>query len=118
MTSLISSQDTVKQHLIAAGAPSNLVITIAGLSNEYSQYTSTPEEYGKHFIYLATTIIYASDAEIRSCIDPLWPASIRRLPARIFKPRNGSRDQFSSRSWSSTYWLDFEVGTEDILLYT
>lgn len=39
-------KETVKEYLLQNGAPSNLIVTISGLSNEYSQYTTTPEEYG------------------------------------------------------------------------
>jgi len=36
---------TIKSALLANGAPQDLVIVIAGLSNGYSQYVTTPEEY-------------------------------------------------------------------------
>eukprot|EP01127_Copromyxa_protea_P004362 TRINITY_DN14227_c0_g1_i1.p1 TRINITY_DN14227_c0_g1~~TRINITY_DN14227_c0_g1_i1.p1 ORF type:complete len:717 (+),score=195.04 TRINITY_DN14227_c0_g1_i1:170-2152(+) len=38
-------KETIREVLLANGAPSNLIVTISGLSNEYSQYTATPEEY-------------------------------------------------------------------------
>jgi len=38
-------RETVQAALLANGAPKNLVVVIAGLSNGYSQYVTTPEEY-------------------------------------------------------------------------
>jgi len=38
-------KDTVKQALISAGSPTNITVVIAGLSNAYSQYVATTEEY-------------------------------------------------------------------------
>jgi len=38
-------RDTVRQYLVASGAPKDLILIISVLSNVYSQYTATPEEY-------------------------------------------------------------------------
>lgn len=35
--------------MVANGAPKDLVVVIAGLANEYSQYVATPEEYRTAF---------------------------------------------------------------------
>lgn len=44
-TALSHPQNTVRETLIANGAPSNTIVVIAGLANEYTQYVATPEEY-------------------------------------------------------------------------
>eukprot|EP01128_Nolandella_sp_AFSM9_P009102 TRINITY_DN573_c0_g1_i2.p1 TRINITY_DN573_c0_g1~~TRINITY_DN573_c0_g1_i2.p1 ORF type:complete len:390 (+),score=70.38 TRINITY_DN573_c0_g1_i2:150-1319(+) len=38
-------RETIRNTMIANGAPSDTVVVIAGLANEYSQYVATPEEY-------------------------------------------------------------------------
>eukprot|EP01125_Pyxidicula_operculata_P011238 TRINITY_DN3677_c0_g1_i1.p1 TRINITY_DN3677_c0_g1~~TRINITY_DN3677_c0_g1_i1.p1 ORF type:complete len:543 (+),score=145.29 TRINITY_DN3677_c0_g1_i1:540-2168(+) len=38
-------KESVKQALLANGASSDLIVVISGLSNAYSQYVTTPEEY-------------------------------------------------------------------------
>lgn len=84
-------RDALNSEAINNGGPSSVKTVIAGLSNGYTHYITTFEEYQVKFSELSffklpnqiIAILCGTDSTIRRCLDHLWTAYSFRLPGSV-----------------------------------
>ena len=82
-------REMVRQTMIAEGMSTNTTVVIAGLTNAYSSYVTTVEEYGVgYYSYLkvsnySCSCVWSLGTKVRRRFHHLWPEHLGGLLARV-----------------------------------